>query len=71
VTSPTVTNLLVLELAGFLAVACFGFSPEVVGWLGLGIGCATAITSLTGFARRYRGVGQRRLDMVPRSSAGG
>lgn len=57
------TNLLLLELAGFLIVACFAFAPAVVGWLGLGTGCAATLIALTGFALSRRGGGQRVLDV--------
>lgn len=50
--------------AGFLVVACFAFSGDVVRWVGLGVGCAAVLLALGGFAVRGRGAGQRGLDLL-------
>lgn len=62
--SRTVTNVLMTVVAGFLVVACFGFAPRVVAWLGLGTGCVAVVTAATGFGLRFRGADQRALDAL-------
>jgi hypothetical protein len=61
-TSRFASNVAVMLLGAFLAVVSFAFAPQTVSWLALAVGVVTALTALTAFAMRERGVAQRVFD---------
>jgi hypothetical protein len=63
-TSRFVSNLLVLLAGALLTCASLGMSIEAAGWIGLGVGAITALSTLVAFAVRGRGLLQRLLDGV-------
>lgn len=63
-TSRFASNLLVLLAGAFLTTASLAMGADVVGWLGLAVGCLVALGTLTAFAARGRGVLQRVLDGI-------
>jgi len=58
------SNLTLLVLAAIGVTTSLTFSPAVVGWLGLGLGCAATAGTLIAFAFRGRGRLQRMLDLT-------
>lgn len=58
------TNLCLLLLSGFLAGACFAFTPPAVAWLAFAIACAGTLLALSGVALSRRSGGQRALDVI-------
>jgi hypothetical protein len=61
-TSRFASNVAVMLLGAFLAVASFAFAPRTVAWLAFAVGIVTALTALTAFAMRERGIPQRVFD---------
>jgi hypothetical protein len=61
-TSRFISNLVVLLAGAFLVAASFAFGEEVLGWVGLAVGCVVVLTVLVTFAVRGRGIAQRALD---------
>jgi len=58
------SNLTLLVLAAIGVTTSLTFSPAVVGWVGLGVGCAVTAGTLIAFAFRGRGLVQRMLDLT-------
>jgi hypothetical protein len=58
------SGAIVLVAGAFLVAASLGFSPTVVGWLALGIGCVVGVTVLGAFAFPGRGLPQRVIDVA-------
>ena len=59
-----IVNFAILLLGAGLVVSEFAFSPDTAGWIGLGIGGATVLVALYGFAQRDQGAYQRVADVV-------
>jgi hypothetical protein len=57
-------NFVVLLLGAGLVVSVFAFSAVVLDWVGLGVGAASIVAGLTGFALRNQGAYQRVADIV-------
>ncbi len=64
------TNLGLLLLAAWLAVATFALGRPTVTWIALGVGVAAVLLALGGFATSTRGAGQRLCDVVAAVGAG-
>lgn len=61
-TSPFVSNLLLVVAGSFLLAVSLTFSGAALGWVVLGVGAVACVTVSAAFAFRGRGTVQRALD---------